>query len=236
MCGALADRKNLFLISKVWNDKIYEGEAAIRNQVDQTLMDLGVDYIDLYLVHWPVPGKHVIAYQVLEALYKEGKLKSIGLSNYTIEDYEDLKPHISIPPVVNQFEINPFLNREITISYFQREHIALQSYRALRQGKGYDNPIVSDIAKKHNKTSSQVLGRWCIQQNIIVLAKSEKQLRMAENLDIFDFTLTGEDMMLLHTLTTETTLAVFKDLYEKCIIRDTPLQGGEKLQRTFTVL
>lgn len=110
-------RDQFFIVSKVWTDAVWQGEEAIRSQVQQLsfvisclqldtqLKDLGVAYLDLYLIHWPVPKKHVEAYKTLEKLVDEGKTLSIGLSNYTIEDYEELRPHIRIPPLVNQFEV-----------------------------------------------------------------------------------------------------------------------------------
>ena len=158
--------------SQVWGDKIYEGREAILAQLDQTLKDLQVDYLDMYLVHWPVPGKHVAAYQVLEEAQAAGKVKAIGLSNYTREDYEDLLEVLKVRPVVNQIEMNPFLWRKNTFEYFMGQQIAIQSYRALRQGKEMANPAITAMATKYGKTAAQVLGRWCVQRKIIVVAKT----------------------------------------------------------------
>lgn len=230
-------RSELFLISKVWTDNIYAGEAAIRAQVDRTLADLGTSYLDLYLVHWPVPGKHVAAYQTLEKLLDEGKFKSIGLSNYTIEDYEELKPHLRVPPAVCQFEINPFLYRQHTIRYYQQQNVVLQSYRTLSQGKGLKDPVVTQLATKYHVTAAQILGRWCVQQDIVFLPKSENLERMKSNIDVFGFVLNAEDMELLGTLTTEENLANFKALYQKSVVRDTPLQeSGTGVKQDITVL
>jgi len=115
-------REELFLCSKVWTTTIEKGPDAIRAQLDKTLTDLGTDYIDLYLVHWPVPGKHVDAYKTLQILRKEGKIRGIGLSNYAVEDYLELKEAgMEIKPCVNQIEINPFLYRKNTIEFFKTE-------------------------------------------------------------------------------------------------------------------
>ena len=149
-------RAELFVVSKVWGDKMYEGREAILRQLDQTLEDLGTDYLDIYLVHWPVPGKHVAAYQVLEEALGAGKIRAIGISNYTREDYEELKAVARVHPVVNQIEVNPFLWRRKTYDYFMGEGVVLQSYRALRQGKEMGNPCVAEIAKKHGRTAAQV--------------------------------------------------------------------------------
>ena len=121
------------MISKVWNTTIYKGEAAIRETVAKTLKALRTDYLDLYLVHWPVVGKHVDAYKVLEKLHEEGVLRAIGVANYTIEDYEMLKKEMKVKPAVNQLEISPWCFRPKTLAYFEKEGIVLQSYRTLRQ-------------------------------------------------------------------------------------------------------
>jgi len=189
---------------------------------------LQTDYLDLYLIHWPVPGKHIEAYKVLEQLKKEGKVKSIGLSNYTIEDYEELKPHVTIKPTINQIEVNPFLYRKKTIDYFQKEGVAIQAYRALRQGQEMNNQTLLQIANKYNKTIAQVMGKWCIQKDIIFIPKTLSKHRMIENLNIFDFTLSDEDIKYLDSLTTPQSLEGFKVLYQKCVIRDTPLTEGVK--------
>jgi diketogulonate reductase-like aldo/keto reductase len=221
-------RSKLFLASKVWTDKIYEGPDAVRAQVQKTLDDLQTDYLDLYLIHWPVPGKHIEAYKVLEQLKKEGKVKSIGLSNYTIEDYEELKPHVTIKPTINQIEVNPFLYRKKTIDYFQKEGVAIQAYRALRQGQEMNNQTLLQIANKYNKSIAQVMGKWCIQKDIIFIPKTLSKQRMIENLNIFDFTLSDEDIKYLDSLTVPQSLESFKILYQKCVIRDTPLTEGVK--------
>eukprot|EP00960_Hanusia_phi_P076385 768554-Hanusia_phi.AAC.4 len=232
-------RGDLFLVSKVWGDKIYEGREAILEQLEQTLRDLGTDYLDIYLVHWPVPGKHVAAYQVLEEALEAGKIRAIGVSNYTREDYEELKAVARVLPVVNQIEVNPFLWRKRTYDYFTAEGVVIQSYRALRQGKEMGNACVAEVAKKHGKTAAQILGRWCVQRNIVLVAKTVHRDRMLENMGVFDFQLDEDDMLKLDSLTTPDSLAVscwgragdglmgcwqeFKALYDKCVVRDTPL-------------
>lgn len=127
-------RDELFLCSKVWTTTIEKGDGAVRAQLERTLSDLGTDYVDLYLIHWPVPGKHVEAYKTLERLKAEGKVRNIGVSNYAVEDYKELiEGGVTDRPVVNQIEINPFLYRKNTIDYFRGEGVVLQSYRSLRE-------------------------------------------------------------------------------------------------------
>mmetsp|Transcript_27407 Transcript_27407/g.63672 ORF Transcript_27407/g.63672 Transcript_27407/m.63672 type:complete len:367 (+) Transcript_27407:44-1144(+) len=233
-------REDLFLASKVWNDKIYEGAAAVRAQVEKTLADLQTEYLDLYLVHWPVPGgKHVEAYLELEKLQAQGKVRSIGVSNYAVEDLEELMAACSVPPAINQIEVNPFLYRKNTIDFCQQKGIQMQSYRSLRDGKAFADPTVADLATKYNRSPAQVLGRWCLQKNIIYIPKSVKRERMEENKAVLDFEITSEDMARLDALTTAATLQAFKELYEKCVVRDTPYAGtpeGEALVRRHITL
>ena len=219
-------RELLFLVSKVWSDTLFAGRAAIREQVDKTLADLQTDYLDLYLIHWPVPGKHVLAYKHLEELRAEGKIRSIGISNYTIEDYEELMEHATVPPAVNQIEANPFLYRKQTIDYFQSRGVAIQAYRSLFAGRARDamsEPIVLQAATAHGKTAAQVLGRWAVQKGLIYIPKSERVERMIENADVFDWTLSDVEVAALDSLTSEATIAEFSTLYAKCVVRDTPL-------------
>eukprot|EP00286_Rhodomonas_abbreviata_P022500 CAMPEP_0181301160 /NCGR_PEP_ID=MMETSP1101-20121128/7273_1 /TAXON_ID=46948 /ORGANISM="Rhodomonas abbreviata, Strain Caron Lab Isolate" /LENGTH=320 /DNA_ID=CAMNT_0023406441 /DNA_START=18 /DNA_END=980 /DNA_ORIENTATION=+ len=221
-------RSELFLVSKVWGDKMYEGKEAILAQLATSLASLQTDYLDMYLIHWPVPGKHVAAYQVLEECLAAGKVRAIGVSNYTVEDYTELEPHLKVVPVVNQIEVNPFLYRPKTLAFFASKGVVTQSYRALRQGKGMEDATVQAIAQTHNKTPSQVLGRFCVQRGIVLIAKTVRKERMLENLDVFSFQLAEEDMQQLDKLTTEDNLKEYKELYDKCVVRDTPLQATKE--------
>lgn len=219
------ERSDLFLASKVWCDNIYDGHRAVQAQVARSLRDLQTDYLDLYLIHWPVPGKHVSAYHALEPLCEKGKIRSIGLSNYTIKDYKELlEAGIRILPAVNQIEVNPFLYRKETIDFFQSEGVVIQAYRALRQGKQLCHPLITALARKYQKTPAQILGRWCVERGVIYITKSVKIERMVENANIFDFSLDKCDTDALGSLTTAKNVADFKALYRKCVVRDTPLE------------
>ena len=229
-------REELFLVSKVWTTTIEQGPEAVTAQLEKTLKDLGTDYIDLYLIHWPVPGKHVQAYQALEKLQLEGKIKGLGVSNYAWEDYLELKDAgVKQLPLVNQIEINPFLYRANTISKFQSEGVVMQSYRSLRDGKAMDHPLLVEMGKKYHKSPAQILGRWCVQNGFIYVPKSVKKHRMEENGQVFDFELTTEEMKTLGELTTPEALTTFEGLYRKCVNRDTTKDGsmdGVKMEIT----
>jgi diketogulonate reductase-like aldo/keto reductase len=227
-------RSDLFLCSKVWTTTIEQGPDAVEARLDQTLKDLGTDYLDLYLIHWPVPGKHVEAYKRLEKLVQDGtKLKGIGVSNYAWEDYLELKEAgVKELPLVNQIEINPFLYRKNTIGKFQADGVVLQSYRSLRDGKAMDDPTLVEIASAKGKSPAQILGRWCVQHGFVYVPKSVKKDRMVENAQVFDFELSDEEMKVLDSMTTPDALETFQALYRKCVIRDTSVTDGIKMDIT----
>jgi len=215
-------RDQLYLASKVWTTTIHAGPEAVQAQLEKTLAALQTDYIDLYCIHWPVPGKHVEAYLQLEKAKKAGQIRSLGLSNYAVEDFTELMQSASVTPAINQIEINPFLYRKQTIEFFAGHGVKMQSYRALRDGKAFDEVSVVEIAAKHKVSSAQVLGRWCVQHGFIYIPKSVKKQRMLENMDVFGFELDEDDMRTLDNKTTPEAIAKFKELYTKCVVRDTP--------------
>jgi len=228
-------RSELFLASKVWTTTIHAGPEAVQKQIEKTLADLGTDYLDFYAIHWPVPGKHVDAYRQLEKARAAGQIRSIGVSNYAVEDFEELMASgATVTPAVNQIEINPFLYRKQTIDFFTSRGVVMQSYRTLRDGKAFDDPAIVGIAAKHGRSAAQILGRWCVQKGFVCIPKSTKSERMAENLMIFDFTLDEVDVAALDALTTPAALEAFLGLYRKCVVRDTPLSVDEA-KATITV-
>lgn len=219
-------REDLFICSKVWTTTIAEGPAAIEEQLEKTLADLGTDYVDLYLIHWPVPGKHVNAYKTLERLADDGKIKGIGVSNYAWEDYLELKDAgVKNLPLVNQIEINPFLYRKNTIKKFEQAGVVMQSYRSLRDGKAFEDPTLLKIANAHNRSAAQILGRWCVEKGFVYVPKSVKKERMIENSQVSDFKLTEEEISELDGLTTPDAIETFVQLYRKCVNRDTSKDG-----------
>lgn len=231
------DRKDLFLVSKVWTTTIEKGPDAVAARLEQTLKDLQTDYLDLYLIHWPVPRHHVDAYKKLVELKAAGKIKNVGVSNYAWEDYQELKDAgITDLPAVNQIEINPFLYRKNTLQKFKEEGVVMQSYRSLRDGKQMENAVLLEVASRYpNKSVAQILGRWCIQKGFVYIPKSVKKSRMVENAQVFDFSLSSEDMARLDVLTTPDNLDAFQELYRKCVNRDTTKDGtmeGVKMEIT----
>ena len=217
-------RSELYLASKVWTTTIHKGPEAVQAQLEKTLADLGTDYLDLYCIHWPVPGHHVAAYLQLEKARAAGQIRSLGVSNYAVEDFTELmESGASVTPTINQIEINPFLYRKETIDFFDKAGVKMQSYRTLRDGKAFSDPTVLAVAAKHGKSAAQVLGRWCVQHGFIAIPKSVKVERMAENMAVFDFALDDEDMATLDALTTPEAIAKFVELYRKCVVRDTPV-------------
>jgi len=176
------------------------------------------------LIHWPVPGKHVEAYRELEKLKDEGLLRSIGVSNYTVEDAKELEENnVKYFPSVNQIEVNPFVFRGNTIKYFQTKGTLIQAYRSLCNGKAFDNPLLVSLSKKYDKKIGQILGRYLLQHGIVPLSKSGKKERIKENFDVIDFDIEKDDIEALDNLTTEDTLKKRAELYQQCVVRDTPL-------------
>ena len=177
-----------------------------------------------------MPGKHIEAYKELERCRSEGLIRSIGVSNYTLEDYLELKDATTVPPAVNQIEFNPFLYRRETVDFFQKEGVLIQSYRSLRDGKAFDDPTVLQVAEKNRKSAAQILGRWCVQHGAAYMPKSVQSSRMRENMDVFDWELNSTDMDSLDSLTTPEAIEKFKELYIKCCIRDTELDPSTARQ------
>jgi len=226
-------RDRLFITSKVWNDTIYKGAEAVKAQVAKSIAELQCGYLDVCLVHWPVPGKHVEAYKALRECKAAGTIKEIGISNYTIEDYEELRAGGAFDadgtdkPVMNQFEINPLLFRSKTIDFFRKEGVHLQSYRGLMQANTtWDNPVLQEVCAATGKAPAQVLGRFLVQQGISHIPKASKPERMQQNADIFNFSLSEEHMTKLSNLTTPEALQALEKLYTKCIWRDTAEEGS----------
>ncbi|MDQ0200329.1 aldo/keto reductase [Neobacillus ginsengisoli] len=186
-------REDLFVTSKVWNaDLGYESTLAA---YETSLTKLGLDYLDLYLIHWPVAGKYKEAWRALETLYKEGKVKAIGVSNFQIHHLEDVMKDAEIKPMVNQVEYHPRLTQKELQAFCQQHGIQLEAWSPLMQGQLLDNPVLQEIANKYNKSIAQVILRWDLQKGVVTIPKSTKEHRIIENSTVFDFELTKEEMV-----------------------------------------
>lgn len=185
-------REDLFVTSKVWNaDLGYESTIAA---YEKSLKKLGLEYLDLYLIHWPVEGKYKEAWRALETLYKEGKVKAIGVSNFQIHHLKDLMADAEVKPMVNQVECHPRLTQKEVQAFCKEQGIQLEAWSPLMQGELLDNEVLQAIATKHGKSVAQVILRWDLQNGIVTIPKSTKEHRIIENSSVFDFELTEEEM------------------------------------------
>ncbi|MEO9222188.1 MAG: aldo/keto reductase [Mycobacteriaceae bacterium] len=201
---AIADsdiaRQDLFVTTKLWNDD--HGFDSAITACEKSLGQLGLDYLDLYLIHWPVPAKnqYVASYQAFEQLRSDGRVRSIGVSNFSVDHLTRLLKETSIVPVLNQIELHPnFTQKELRA--FHAEHgIATEAWSPLAQGDLLDNAELGAIAQTHGKTAAQVVLRWHMQLGNIAIPKSVTPKRIAANIDIFDFELTGDEMVTIDAL------------------------------------
>ncbi|PFN83233.1 aldo/keto reductase [Bacillus sp. AFS076308] len=185
-------REDLFVTSKVWNSDL--GYEATLEAYETSLKKLGLDYLDLYLVHWPVEGKYKEAWRALETLYKEGRVKAIGVSNFHVHHLEDLMQEAEIKPMINQVEFHPRLTQKEIQTFCQEQGIQMEAWSPLMQGQLLDQPVIKEIANKYNKSTAQVILRWDLQNGIVTIPKSTKEHRIIENAAIFDFELTKAEM------------------------------------------
>ncbi len=193
-----ANREDLFITTKVWNaDQGYESTLAA---FETSIQKLGLDYIDLYLVHWPVKGKYKETWKALEKLYKDGKVKAIGVSNFHQHHLEDLLEEAEVVPMVNQIELHPLLSQVELRNFCKEKGIVVEAWSPLAQGKLLDNPVLAEIAAKYNKSTAQIILRWDLQNDIVTIPKSIKEHRIIENANIFDFELTTEDIDKINAL------------------------------------
>jgi diketogulonate reductase-like aldo/keto reductase len=191
-------REDVFITTKLWNSD--HGYETALKACDASLKRLGLKYLDLYLIHWPVPEIRNESWQALMQLLKDGKCRSIGVSNYTIQHLTDLLEDTDVIPMVNQVEFSPFLYQKQLLDYCEKNKIQLEAYSPLTQGAKLNHPKIQQIAKKHNKTPAQVLIRWGLQHNLVTIPKSVREERIKENSQVFDYNLTTEDMRILDSL------------------------------------
>lgn len=192
------DRKEVFLTSKVWNND--QGYDATLKAFDASLDRLGTDYLDLYLVHWPKGEISKDTWKALEKLYKEKRVRAIGVSNFLQHHLEDLLKSAEIVPMVNQMEFHPYLVQQDLIDFCNSKGIQYEAWSPLMQGNIFDLDIMKDLASKYNKTIAQIVLRWDLQKGVVTIPKSSKEKRIIANSDLFDFELSEEDVQLLDGL------------------------------------
>jgi 2,5-diketo-D-gluconate reductase A len=186
-------RDQLFVTSKLRNGA-HDYDEAIK-AFELSAQKLGLDYLDMFLIHWPVPqqDKYVDAWRALVELQKQGRIRSIGVSNFLPDHIDRIVDETGVLPVVNQVELHPHYQQRDIRDYHARHNIALECYSPLGSGAALDDPTIDDIAKKHGRSVSQVILRWELDQGLIVIPKSTHAERIAENIDVFDFSLDEED-------------------------------------------
>ena len=194
-------REELFITTKLWVQD-YEYENALR-AFDKSLKLLGLDYIDLYLLHKPY-GNYYAAWRAAEQLYKEGRIRAIGVTSFSSERLQDLFLHNEIKPAVKQLETHPFFQQKAANMFLQQEGIQHEAWAPFAEGKNdiWNNPVLKAIAEKHGRTVGQVVLRWLNQRNVVVIPKTVRKERMIENLNSFDFTLSPCEMETIAKLDT----------------------------------
>ena len=190
-------REELFITTKVWiDDDKYEDTIKSFNS---SLNKLGLDYIDLYLVHWPTENIKE-TWKAIEDLYKDKKVKAIGVCNCTVKQLEEIIGFSEINPMVNQVEIHPNRSEKELLRVCKRHNIVVQAWSPIMRGQLSSNPIIKDLAKQYNKSEAQIILRWHLQNNVIAIPKTNKVNRIKENIDIFDFTISKDDMEKIDSL------------------------------------
>ena len=194
-------REKFFVTTKLWVQD-YEYDNALR-AFDLSMKKLGLDYLDLYLMHKPY-GNYYAAWRAMERLYKEGRVRAIGVTSFSSERLQDLFLHNEIKPAVNQLETNPFFQQQAANAFLQQEGIQHEAWAPFAEGKNdiFNHPVLKEIASRHGKSVGAVILRWLNQRNIVVIPKSVRVERMVENFNILDFTLAGEEMTAIAALET----------------------------------
>ena len=191
-------REDIFVTTKLWNSD--HGYNRALKAFEESLTDLGFDYVDLYLIHWPVQDLRNESWRALEKLIVEGKCRAIGVSNYTIGHLKELLDISPVMPAVNQCEFSPFLYQKDLLEFCRSNNIQFETYSPLTKGHLLDDPRLSDISQRYSKSVAQILIRWTLQKEVIVIPKSSRKERIRENADVFDFILSDEDMDRLDAL------------------------------------
>lgn len=194
------NRSEVFVTTKLWNDD--HGYENTLQAFDRSLELLGLTYVDLYLIHWPVPVLRLDTWRALERLTLDGRVRDIGVSNYLARHLDEILQYTSVVPAVNQIELTPYnyRTRIDTVEKCREHGIVVEAYSPLTKGRKLDDPVLIGIGNRHGKSAAQVLIRWGLEQGFVVLPKSVHAERIAENFDVFDFSLTSGEMEQLEQL------------------------------------
>ena len=196
--ASVLPREDIFITTKLWNSN--HGYDSTIAACERSLKNLGLSYIDLYLIHWPVGGLLRETWQAMETLLEQGKCRAIGVSNYMIRDLEEVLNRSSTIPAVNQVEFNPYHYQEGLLKFCCSHQIQLEAYSPLTKGLKLDDAKLESIATKYSRSPAQILIRWLLQRGIVAVPKSSKRERIRDNANVFDFTITSEDMRILDSL------------------------------------
>lgn len=191
-------RDDVFVVSKVWNAD--QGYDSTLKAFDASLERLGLDYLDLYLIHWPVDGKYKETWRALEELYAEKRIRAIGVSNFMMHHLEDLLSSAKVVPMVNQMEFHPYVVQQDLIDYCHSNGIQYEAWSPFMQGKVFNLDICQELSKKYDKSVAQVILRWNLQKGIVTIPKSVRKDRIKSNAAIFDFEISTEDVRYLDSL------------------------------------
>lgn len=185
-------RDELFITTKVWNSD--QGYDSTLKAFDASLERLGMEYVDLYLIHWPVAGKFKDTWRALEELYGSGKAKAIGVSNFLAPHLEDLLADAKVVPMVNQVEFHPYLVQPELLAFCDEHDIRVEAWSPIMKGRAAKEPTLTKLAAKYGKSAVQLVLRWDLQHEVVTIPKSVHRDRIAENADIFDFEISNDDM------------------------------------------
>lgn len=191
-------RKEIFVTSKIWIDD--QGTDSTRKAFKDSLDRMGLDYLDLYLIHWPVPNKFMDSWKILQELYAEGFIKSIGVSNCLKHHLESIQELGGVQPMVLQNEFHPRLVQQELIDYCKVRNIQYQGWSPLMRGEILNDSVIKEIAEKYNKSAAQIIIRWDLQKEVVTIPKSVHKERIIENSDVFDFELSPEDILRIDAL------------------------------------
>ena len=191
--GSLS-REDFFITSKVWNDQ--QGYDATLRSFDDSMIALGLDVLDLYLIHWPVAGRglYLETYRALETLYREGRVRAIGVSNFQVDHLERVLEERDVVPAVNQVELHPWLQQRELRAFHAQHGITTEAWSPLARGALLDDPVLANVAAKHGRSVAQIALRWQIQKGIVVFPKASSAERIRQNADLFGFSLDQEDL------------------------------------------